>query len=165
MHQLLKLVKAPASEVAELKKLYDAQRQSGLARAPVSEPIGTSSVPSKSAQATLTLPQSSQESERSGKTLKPWIEVGVHIGGFDEQRHEIGGFQDTFGSDICVPSNKRKRTGQCQGERRKQRAEWCGPWSNGRSEPAQKAKPYNSSDEKRGGVIDKSIENEVGNLA
>ena len=37
MHQLLKLVKAPASEVAELKKLPDAQRQSGLARAPVSE--------------------------------------------------------------------------------------------------------------------------------
>jgi len=74
-------------------------------------------------------------------------------------------FRTPFGSDICVPSNKRKRTGQCQGEHRKQRAEWCGPWSNGRSEPAQKAKPYNSSDEKRGGVIDKSIENEVGNLA
>jgi Swt1-like HEPN len=41
MHQLLKLVKAPASEVAELKKLYDAQRQSGLARAPASEPVIT----------------------------------------------------------------------------------------------------------------------------
>ena len=31
MHQLLKLVKAPASEIAELKKLYDEQRQSGVA--------------------------------------------------------------------------------------------------------------------------------------
>src|SRR5258708_12260346 len=38
MHQLLKLVKAPASEIAELKKLYDAQRQSGMARAPSPEP-------------------------------------------------------------------------------------------------------------------------------
>lgn len=77
MHQLLKLVKAPASEVAELKKLYDAQRQSGLARAPGPDAVSTTSAPSKSAQATLTLPQSSAEGERSGKALKPWIEVAL----------------------------------------------------------------------------------------
>lgn len=34
MHQLLKLVKAPAGEIAELKKFYDAQRQSGVSAAP-----------------------------------------------------------------------------------------------------------------------------------
>src|SRR5208337_1266155 len=35
MHQLLRAVKAPAAEVAELKKLYDAQRQVGIS-APIS---------------------------------------------------------------------------------------------------------------------------------
>src|SRR5258705_4669216 len=77
MHQLLRLVKAPANEVAELKKLYDAQRQSGLARAPGVETVATPSASSKSAQATLTLPQSTPEGERSGKALKPWIEVAL----------------------------------------------------------------------------------------
>jgi hypothetical protein len=70
MHQLLKLVKAPASEIAELKKLYDAQRQSGLARAPMPETV------SPPAQATLTLPQSPAEAERSGKHLS-----GERVGG------------------------------------------------------------------------------------
>src|SRR5258707_10077003 len=57
MHQPLKLVKAPTGEVAELKKLYDAQRQSGLTRA--SAPEMTSAAAAKLAQATLTLPQAS----------------------------------------------------------------------------------------------------------
>src|SRR5207237_8617880 len=60
MHQLLKLVKAPASEVAEVKKLYDAQRQSGLARAPAPEPA-----PPK---LDLVI------DEGPLKALKPWIE-------------------------------------------------------------------------------------------
>src|SRR5438874_2545816 len=77
MHQLLKLVKAPAAEVAELKKLYDAQRQSGLARAPIAETASTPSLASNSTQATLALPQSSATDERSGKVLKPWIEVAL----------------------------------------------------------------------------------------
>ncbi|TWI60270.1 hypothetical protein IQ16_07768 [Bradyrhizobium huanghuaihaiense] len=77
MHQLLKLVKAPAAEVAELKKLYDAQRQSGVVRAPASEAAATPSSASKPAQATLTLPQSSSAEEHSGKALKPWIEVAL----------------------------------------------------------------------------------------
>lgn len=62
MHQLLRLVKAPASEVSELKKLYDAQRESGMARAPAlaSSPkldfaIGDADL----------------------KSLKPWIEVAL----------------------------------------------------------------------------------------
>src|SRR4051795_4376764 len=38
MHQLLKLTKAPDKELAELKKLYDAQRNSGAARAVVKAP-------------------------------------------------------------------------------------------------------------------------------
>jgi hypothetical protein len=73
MHQLLKLAKAPTGEVAELKKLYDAQRQSGLARAPALEPVSTPSAAAKSAQATLTLPQPLAADERPGKVLKPWI--------------------------------------------------------------------------------------------
>lgn len=77
MHQLLKLVKAPAAEVAELKKLYDAQRQSGLARAPVPDPAVAPSAASKPAQAILTLPQATPPEERSGKALKPWIEVAL----------------------------------------------------------------------------------------
>src|ERR1035437_2547817 len=77
MHQLLKLVKAPNSEVAELKKLYDMQRQSGLARAPSHAAVSSPLAPSKSAQPTLTLPDSPAEGERSGKALKPWIEVAL----------------------------------------------------------------------------------------
>src|SRR5713226_1127925 len=34
MHQLLKLTRAPGGEITELKKLYDAQRQSGFSTAP-----------------------------------------------------------------------------------------------------------------------------------
>lgn len=73
MHQLLKLVKAPESEVAELRKLYDGQRQSGLARAPEQEiaPAPTS------VQSTLTLSRSADEDGQPGRTLKPWIEVAL----------------------------------------------------------------------------------------
>ncbi|MET3842045.1 DUF499 domain-containing protein [Bradyrhizobium sp. OAE829] len=77
MHQLLKLVKAPAAEVAELKKLYDAQRQSGLARAPTPDATVPPSAASKPTQATLTLPQANPPEDRLGKALKPWIEVAL----------------------------------------------------------------------------------------
>jgi hypothetical protein len=63
MHQLLKLVKAPAVETAELKKLYDAQRQSGLARAPAPE-----SAPPKLDLAVGDAPPTA---------LKPWVEVAL----------------------------------------------------------------------------------------
>ncbi|TIS54880.1 MAG: ATP-binding protein [Mesorhizobium sp.] len=73
MHQLLKLVKASESEVAELRKLYDGQRQSGLARAPVQE-IAPAPTP---AQSTLTLSRSADEDGQPSKALKPWIEVAL----------------------------------------------------------------------------------------
>jgi hypothetical protein len=63
MHQLLKLVKAPAAEVAELKKLYDAQRQSGMARASMPEPA-----PPKLDLAIADAPLAA---------LKPWVEVAL----------------------------------------------------------------------------------------
>lgn len=63
MHQLLKVVKAPATEVAELKKLYDAQRQSGTARAPTSTPA-----PPK---LDLAIGDAAQT------VLKPWVEVAL----------------------------------------------------------------------------------------
>ena len=40
-HQLLKLIKAPEKEVAEVKKLYDAQRNLGAARASTPAPTPT----------------------------------------------------------------------------------------------------------------------------
>lgn len=66
MHQLLKLVKAPAGEIAELKKLYDVQRQSGVAvvKAASSE-----------------MPPAPRLDLSSGdapaKAVKPWIEVAL----------------------------------------------------------------------------------------
>jgi len=77
MHQLLKLVKAPAGEISELKKLYDAQRRSGSERAPITGTAPTPSEAAKSVQVTLTLPQSSASDDRPGKVLKPWIEVAL----------------------------------------------------------------------------------------
>lgn len=65
MHQLLKMVKAPATEIAELRRLYDAQRQSGIAAPPV---ITAPSPP----QSTLDLTTGTQES-----VLKPWVEVAL----------------------------------------------------------------------------------------
>ena len=64
MHQLLKLVKAPAAEVAELKKLYDAQRQSG-ARTGARRPPAPK------------LDLRASGDSRLGKALKPWIEVAL----------------------------------------------------------------------------------------
>jgi hypothetical protein len=65
MHQLLKLVKAPESEIKELKRLYDEQRQSGLARAV------TPVVPA--APQTLDF----SVGDALSKPLKPWIEVAL----------------------------------------------------------------------------------------
>lgn len=65
MHHLLKLVKAPTTEISELKDLYDAQRKSGAvaAKPPVAEPVGQK----------LDLPGV----DAAGKSLKPWIEVAL----------------------------------------------------------------------------------------
>lgn len=68
MHQLLKLVKAPAGEIAELKKLYDAQRQSGVAATPVpGAPEGT----------TVPVLDLAPAEAASGKALRPWPEVAL----------------------------------------------------------------------------------------
>jgi hypothetical protein len=67
MHQLLMAVKAPAGEAAELKRLYDEQRRSGLS--------WPSSGAAEPAPAPRSLPISGEEEEKSGKALRPWIEV------------------------------------------------------------------------------------------
>lgn len=66
MHQLLKLSKGLATEVAELKRLYDEQRQSGLARAPA--PVAAPVVAPK-------LDFSAGETVQGA--LKPWIDVAL----------------------------------------------------------------------------------------
>jgi predicted AAA+ superfamily ATPase len=73
MHQLLKLVKAPAQEVSELKRFYDAQRASGVSAA---APPGGAPAPSKPApppQPTLELPVA----EAPSRALKPWTEIAL----------------------------------------------------------------------------------------
>jgi len=65
MHQLLKLVKGPEIEIAELKKLYDQQRQLGTARAaPAAPSPAASGLDLGGAEAT-------------GKSLKPWMDVAL----------------------------------------------------------------------------------------
>lgn len=65
IHQLLTAVKAPEGEVAELKRLYDEQRRSGL------------STPGELPHPALTLPTRAEGEESSGKALRPWIEVAL----------------------------------------------------------------------------------------
>jgi hypothetical protein len=60
MHQLLKLTKASEMETAEVKKLYDAQRNLGASRVPAGVPAPTLDL-----------------SGGPTKALKPWIEVAL----------------------------------------------------------------------------------------
>lgn len=69
LHQLLRAIRAPTSEVAELKRLYDDQRRSGLATAPVPEK------PAAPPQGTLELPPEVLPQTEAGKVLKSWIDV------------------------------------------------------------------------------------------
>jgi uncharacterized protein len=73
MHQLLKAVKAPAAEIAELKKLYDSQRHSGMPAAPA-DPVAESATP---APPTLALSPKEDAEGKPGKALRPWIEVAL----------------------------------------------------------------------------------------
>jgi len=73
MHQLLRAVKAPAEEVAELKKLYDAQRQSGVLATIVAGQAPTT----PAAAPKFDLPTPAEELRTSAKGLKPWIDVAL----------------------------------------------------------------------------------------
>jgi hypothetical protein len=70
MHQLLAATKAPAGEVAELKRLYDEQRRSGLS-------VPSSGAAAEPSPAPASLPISGEGEEKSGKALRPWIEVAL----------------------------------------------------------------------------------------
>src|SRR5215218_8686592 len=67
IHCLLKAVKAPAAEIAEAKRLYDTQRQSG-GSAPAAQAV---TQPAPLAKLDLAI------GEAPLKTLKPWIEVAL----------------------------------------------------------------------------------------
>jgi hypothetical protein len=69
MHQLLRAVKAPISEVGELKRLYDEQRRSGVATAP------SPAKPVAPPQGKFELPPETPPQTETGKVLKPWIDV------------------------------------------------------------------------------------------
>ncbi|MHC2255110.1 hypothetical protein ACVILK_004802 [Bradyrhizobium embrapense] len=68
MHQLLRAVKAPEHEVVELRKLYETQRNHGVA-------------PARSPQASPAAPKLDlappPAQTASGKTLRPWIDVAL----------------------------------------------------------------------------------------
>jgi hypothetical protein len=78
MHQLLRLVKAPQSEITELKTLYDAQRHSGPAKAGFADPaIPPPPVPQPTTRPVLSLETPKVEDDKPGKALRPWIDVAL----------------------------------------------------------------------------------------
>lgn len=72
IHQLLKAVKAPASELTEVKVLYDAQRMAGLPAATASPQAAA-----KPQSGSLELAADQQPDQPSGKALRPWIDVAL----------------------------------------------------------------------------------------
>ncbi len=64
-------VKAPAAEIAEAKRLYDEQRQSGLA-APAAVPAPAAALPRRPH-----LTAAEPAADKPGKALRPWIEVAL----------------------------------------------------------------------------------------
>ncbi len=69
MHQLLRAVKAPVGEIAELRKLYDAQRQSGVTPVAAAAPVAAVLAPEQTA------PPVTEPASSSG--LRPWVEVAL----------------------------------------------------------------------------------------
>src|SRR5215207_2631759 len=67
VHCLLKAVKAPAADIAEAKRLYDAQRQSG----------GSAATAQPAAQPAPAPKLDLASSDAPAKALKPWIEVAL----------------------------------------------------------------------------------------
>jgi hypothetical protein len=66
IHELLRAVKAPGAEIAEAKRLYDEQRQTGIAG-----PAGPAPTPTPAPVA------EPPASNKPGKALRPWIEVAL----------------------------------------------------------------------------------------
>jgi hypothetical protein len=66
IHEVLRSVKAPGPEIAEAKRLYDEQRQSGI-----TVPVGSAPITAP------VLVAESPVSDKPGKTLRPWIEVAL----------------------------------------------------------------------------------------
>lgn len=69
MHQLLRLAKGSETEIRELKRLYDEQRQSGLSRSPIAS--------APPAPVPLTQGLDLGTSDALQRALKPWIEVAL----------------------------------------------------------------------------------------
>lgn len=65
VHQLLRAVRAPGPDIAEAKRLYDEQRQTGVPSSAVVEP------------APAFVPPPEPAAETPSRTLRPWIEVAL----------------------------------------------------------------------------------------
>jgi hypothetical protein len=63
--QVLRAVKAPAAEIAETKRLYDEQRHSGLA------------APPQVAEVAPAVREPEPAADKTGKALRPWIDVAL----------------------------------------------------------------------------------------
>lgn len=89
IHELLRVVKAPDVETSAIKELYEAQRRSGfadkVAEKPPAEPRGT-----------LSLPLPPRDEGKSGKALRPWIEVALPHADVLENRFR----QSEFAADL-----------------------------------------------------------------
>ncbi len=76
IHGLLKAVKAPSAEVTEAKKLYDAERRSGVKEAPaIGHPSAESTLPEATVRPSSLLEK--EAGEHAAKVLRPWIEVAL----------------------------------------------------------------------------------------
>jgi hypothetical protein len=79
MHHLLRLVKAPEKEVAELKRLYEQQRHSGVAVPAAAPAPSPPAAPAAAAPAQPKLDLATADTPHAGaaKALRPWIEVAL----------------------------------------------------------------------------------------
>ena len=70
IHQLLRVTKSAEAEIAEVKRLYDAQRRDGLGAPEAAASPGASTAPDLA-------PTPEPPSDRQGKALRPWIEAAL----------------------------------------------------------------------------------------
>jgi hypothetical protein len=88
IHELLKAVKAPEAETSAIRDLYDAQRRSGVPEAVAEKPAEP--------RGTLSLPLTPKDEGKSGKALRPWIEVALPHADVLENRFR----QSEFAADL-----------------------------------------------------------------